>query len=124
MGFPASIHLTTSLARRPMQQLLTLLPLLALVLYMVNQNKKRQRAAASLAASVAPGVTVMTAGGIYGTVRTIDGDIVSLEIAPGVTIRIAQRAIGRVVDSPIVEATLSPDALDRGVDGTNDEDRA
>ncbi len=107
-----------------MQQLLTLLPLLALVLYMVNQNKKRQRAAASLAASVAPGVTVMTAGGIYGTVRTIDGDIVSLEIAPGVTIRIAQRAIGRVVDSPIVEATLSPDALDRGVDGTNDEDRA
>lgn len=77
--------------------------------------------------ALAPGVMVMTAGGIYGTVRSISDDVVELEISQGVTIRVAKAAIGRVVDSPIVDAveapTMLPGVPDTGSD-LNDEDRA
>lgn len=114
---------------RSMQSIFPLLVLLALFAFTLTQNKKRQRNAAALAAALAPGVTVMTASGIYGTVRSIDNDVAILEISPGVTIRIAKAAIGRVVDSPIVDATLAPTMLPGAADGTapqqsNDEDRA
>ena len=35
----------------------------------------------------------MTAGGIYGTVDSIDSDEVSVEVAPGMKIRVAKRAV-------------------------------
>ncbi len=112
---------------RSMASLFPLLVLLALFAFTFSQNRKRQRNAAALAMALAPGVTVMTAGGIYGTVRSIDDDVVKLEISPGVTIRMAKAAIGRVVDSPIVDAveapTMLPGVPDTGSD-LNDEDRA
>ena len=67
-------------------------------------------------------MNVVTAGGIYGTVRSIDADVVSLEIAPGTTIRIAKAAIGRVVDSPVVDAVSPAEALGLAP-VTSDEDR-
>lgn len=118
---------------RSMQSIFPLLVLLALFAFTLTQNKKRQRNAASLAAALSPGVTVMTAGGIYGTVRSIDDDVVVLEVSPGVTIRMAKAAIGRVVDSPIVDAVDAVDAIEaktmlpsRSNDEgqSNDEDRA
>jgi preprotein translocase subunit YajC len=110
-----------------MASLFPLLVLLALFAFTFSQNRKRQRNAAALVAALAPGVTVMTAGGIYGTVRSIADDIVVLEISPGVTIRMAKAAIGRVVDSPIVDAVDAPAMLPGATDDgshTNDEDRA
>ncbi len=109
-----------------MASLFPLLVLLALFAFTFSQNRKRQRNAALLVAALAPGVTVMTAGGIYGTVRSIAEDVVVLEISPGVTIRMAKAAIGRVVDSPIVDA-VDAAAMLPGTDAgspTNDEDRA
>lgn len=94
-----------------MASLFPLLVLLALFAFTLSQNKKRQRAAAALAASLAPGVTVMTGGGIYGTVRSIADDVVILEVSPGITIRMAKAAIGRVVESPIVDAVDAPSLL-------------
>ena len=122
-----------------MQSIFPLLVLLALFAFTLTQNKKRQRNAAALAAALSPGVTVMTAGGIYGTVRSIDGDVVVLEVSPGVSIRMAKAAIGRVVDSPIVDAvdaveaptmlpgiasTSEQSADDAAPRQSNDEDRA
>ena len=110
-----------------MASLFPLLVLLALFAFTLSQNRKRQRNAAALAMALAPGVTVMTAGGIYGTVRSIADDVVHLEISPGVTIRMAKAAIGRVVDSPIVDAVEAPTMLPGATDAeshNNDEDRA
>lgn len=112
---------------RSMASLFPLLVLLALFAFTFSQNRKRQRNAAALVSALAPGVTVMTAGGIYGTVRSIADDIVVLEISPGVTIRVAKAAIGRVVDSPIVDAVDAPAMLagpDDVASQTTDEDRA
>jgi preprotein translocase subunit YajC len=105
--------------------ILPLLVLLALFAFSFSQNKKRQRTAAALSAAMAPGVSVMTAGGIFGTVRSIDGDVVSLEISPGTTIRVAKGSIGRIIESPIVDAVDTPAMLpDAGTSGTSDEEHA
>lgn len=112
---------------RSMASLFPLLVLLALFAFTFSQNRKRQRNAAALVSALAPGVTVMTAGGIYGTVRSIADDVVVLEISPGITIRMAKAAIGRVVDSPIVDALDPPAMLSGAQDAesqTTDEDRA
>ena len=116
-----------------MASLFPLLVLLALFAFTFSQNRKRQRNAAVLVAALAPGVTVMTAGGIYGTVRSIADDVVILEISPGVTIRMAKAAFGRVVDSPIVDAVDAVDVVEAPAmlpgaaetkSPTTDEDRA
>ena len=107
-----------------MQSLFPLLVLLALFAFTMTQNRKRKMIAANLASSLVIGAEVMTAGGIYGTVKAIADDVVSLEIAPGTTIRIAKAAIGRVVESSIVDAVSPADELESAVPSTNDEDRA
>ena len=116
--------LTSSLAPRSMQSLFPLLVLLALFAFTMTQNRKRKMIAANLASSLVIGAKVMTAGGIYGTVKAIADDVVSLEIAPGTTIRIAKAAIGRVVETSIVDAVSPADELESAVSSTNDEDRA
>ena len=105
--------------------LLPLLVLLLLFAFTFTQNKKRQRTAAMLSAALAPGVTVMTSGGIYGTVRSIDGDVVMLEVSPGMILRVARGAIGRIIESPIVDAVDTPTMLPgAGTAGITDEDHA
>jgi preprotein translocase subunit YajC len=44
-------------------------------------------------AALQPGDEVLTAGGLIGTVRSIDADIITLEIADGVRVRFTRRAI-------------------------------
>lgn len=46
-----------------------------------------------MAATLAPGDEVMTAGGLIGTIRAVDGDVVHVQIADGVVVRFTLRAI-------------------------------
>ena len=39
------------------------------------------------------GDEILTAGGIHGTVKAIEGDIVHVEIAPGTLVRVDRRAV-------------------------------
>ena len=55
------------------------------------------------------GDEVMTTAGIYGFVTAIEGDVIWLEIAEGVDIRIARQAVARRI--PPVEADA--DSRDR-----------
>jgi preprotein translocase subunit YajC len=61
---------------------------------------QRRRAAAHdrLVSALAVGDEIMTAGGLYGTVTRIGDDDVTVEIAPGVEVRIARRAVAAVVE--------------------------
>lgn len=47
----------------------------------------------TMMAELAPGDRVMTAGGLVGTLRAIDGDMVDVEIADGVVVRFTLRAV-------------------------------
>ncbi len=39
------------------------------------------------------GDEILTAGGIHGTIKAIEGDIVHVEIAPGTLVRVDRRAV-------------------------------
>lgn len=67
--------------------------------FMIRPQQRRRREVETLQASIGPGDEVVTVGGLYGTVRSVDDESVSLEIAPGVAARYARGAISRVITS-------------------------
>jgi preprotein translocase subunit YajC len=84
-----------------MQQLPFLLLMFgALYIFMVRPQKKKLAEQRKLLDNVAEGTEVMTTSGIYGFVTAVEGDVVWLEIASGVDIRMAKAAIARIVDTP------------------------
>ena len=53
---------------------------------LIRPQQKRQKEHMALVASLEEGDRVITIGGMFGTVRTIDGNRVGLEVAPGVVV--------------------------------------
>ena len=80
-----------------MPVLLVYLALLAVVFFFLIVRPQRRQMAArrALIAAVDVGDDIITAGGIYGTVRAIEGDVLSIEVADGVVLRLAREAIAR-----------------------------
>jgi preprotein translocase subunit YajC len=66
-------------------------------LFVVLPQRRRLSAHERLVESIKPGDEVVTAGGLYGDVTEVGDDEVALEIAPGVEVRVAMRAIGAVI---------------------------
>ena len=71
---------------------------------LVRPQKRRQVEQARLLGNLEVGDEVVTAGGIYGHIKSIDGDDLMVEIAPQLEVRVARRAIGGVVKSEPEEA--------------------
>jgi preprotein translocase subunit YajC len=76
--------------------LLPLIILLPLLLLMMRQ-RRQQREFLAQQDRVAVGQQVMTTAGLYGTVTAVEGEQMVLEIAPGVTVRWAKAAVGRIL---------------------------
>ncbi len=103
-----------------MPQYIFILVLLALIWFMlIRPQRRRQQAAQRTLETIAVGKEIVTAGGLYGTVTAVDGDEVRVEVADGVEVRIAKRAVAGVVneheapdEAPEEEtpATLPPDS--------------
>jgi preprotein translocase subunit YajC len=66
-------------------------------LMVVLPQRRRQAAQKALIGGLKPGDEVLTAGGLYGDVTEVGEDEVALEIAPGVEVRVATRAIATVI---------------------------
>lgn len=64
---------------------------------MVRPQRRKQVQQQSMLDNVAPGDEILTAGGVYGTIRSVEDDEVRLEIAPETEIRLAKRAIAAVI---------------------------
>ena len=97
--------------------------LLAFYLLIIRPARNRSRAALALQERLAPGVEVMTTSGMYGTIVEIDEDSISLEVAPGTTIRFAKAAVGQV-RSPEPADAVAGDADDADDDETGDGTQA
>jgi preprotein translocase subunit YajC len=65
----------------------------------IRPGKQRQRQQQELAAALEPGVEVMTTAGIFGTVAVVTDEQISLEVSPGVFLRILPAAVARVIDA-------------------------
>ena len=77
--------------------------------FIARPQKRKQQALQQAVQSASPGTEIITLGGIYGTVIENDPEETSIiiEIAEGVEMRIARRAIANVVpphESPSADA--------------------
>jgi preprotein translocase subunit YajC len=67
---------------------------------LIRPQRRRQAAHQSLVSGLGAGDEVITAGGVFGKVRSIADDHIVLEIAPGTEIRLAKEAVATVVPKP------------------------
>lgn len=87
-----------------MEGLTTLLPILLIgvvfYLLIMRPARNRQKRQQEMLSTVQPGARIMTTAGVYGTVVEVEDEDMSVEIAPGVTVRMVKAAIGRVLTEP------------------------
>ena len=86
---------------------LVVLVLMVAVLYflLIRPQQRRLKALQSLQSSLALGDEIITSAGFLGTIRRFDGEIVTIELSPGVEARLNRRAIsGKVHPEPVAEA--------------------
>ena len=76
---------------------------------LILPQQRRMRAQQEMQRSLQPGDEVVTSAGIYGRVTELDTDSVLVEVAPGIELRIARAAIGRVLPAEEVEAPVDDD---------------
>jgi preprotein translocase subunit YajC len=79
--------------------LLILMVLVFVVFYVLAVRPQRQRQAQHQAMidRLDVGEDILTTGGIYGTVREVDGDDLVVEIADGVEVHMTRRGIAAVL---------------------------
>jgi preprotein translocase subunit YajC len=70
----------------------------------IRPQKKRQKDQAELISSLVAGAEIMTIGGLYGTIVSIDDDRVRIEVADGSELEFAKSAIARVIPPGLDEA--------------------
>src|SRR5262249_14332097 len=77
---------------------LFILVVLAIIWFFLIRPRQRQmRAQQQQVASLQVGDEIVTAGGLYGTVKAVEDDELRLELAPGVVVRVAKRAVAAVL---------------------------
>ena len=78
--------------------LIVIAVLFALVwILFIRPQRRRQLVQRQMLEEVEAGAEILTAGGLYGTVRAVDGDELTVEIAPGTNVRLARRAVAGVI---------------------------
>jgi preprotein translocase subunit YajC len=81
----------------------------------IRPQKKRQKDQADLMKTLVPGAEILTIGGIYGTIVSVDEDRVRIAVADGSELVMAKRAIAQVI------ATAPEDTEGESVDEADDE---
>lgn len=101
-----------------MDQLISLLPLLAIVvlfwLLVLRPAQRRQKETAAMQAALEPGQRVMLASGLFATIVSLRDDRAVVTIAPGVDVEIVRAAIqgndkrdGAATEGPVDGPTTS-----------------
>ncbi|HEX6662448.1 MAG TPA: preprotein translocase subunit YajC [Gaiellaceae bacterium] len=81
-----------------MQGFVIILVLLALMWFLlIRPQRRRQLQSKQLVDQLEVGKEIVTAGGLYGTIAEVSDDEVLVEIAEGVKVRIAKRAVAGVI---------------------------
>jgi len=91
----------------------------AFFLLIVRPQRRRAQAHRLFVAALEVGDEVMTTGGIIGTIRSLDDELVDLEIAPGTVIRVARMAITQPLGPEVPDVPDVPDVPN----GAGDEER-
>lgn len=112
-----------------MQGFIIILALLALMwLLLIRPQRRRQVEAQKLVNQLEVGKEIVTAGGLYGTITDVGDDEVRVEIAEGVEVRVAKRAVAGIVgddeEAEDFEGEEEPDELEVGEESEEAEEPA
>ncbi|MHB1324171.1 MAG: preprotein translocase subunit YajC [Coriobacteriia bacterium] len=72
---------------------------LAFYLIMIRPQQKRQKEHQALMASLQVGDRIVTIGGVYGTIASIDDGRVGVEVSTGVVVEFDRAAIARRLEA-------------------------
>lgn len=82
---------------------------IAIFYFMAIRPQQRQRRAhQALLTSLKRGDTVQTAAGIYGKVKKVEDNVVEVEVAKGVTMKIARRAVVEIIRDSAEARNVAP----------------
>jgi preprotein translocase subunit YajC len=88
---------------------------IAIFYFMAIRPQQRQRKAhQALLSSLKKGDRIITASGIYGTVKRVEENIVVVEVSKGVTVKIARRAVGEIIRDQAEARAAAPEGTTRG----------
>jgi preprotein translocase subunit YajC len=66
-------------------------------LFIIRPQSRRQKELRSMQSSLSVGDEVMLTSGVFATAQAVEDDHVLVEIAPGVTIKVARGAVGQII---------------------------
>jgi preprotein translocase subunit YajC len=81
---------------------------------LVRPQRRQAAEQRALIASLEPGDEIVSAGGLYGVIKAIDGDELHVEIAEGLVVRMARGAV-----AGFVEHDEEPESLEEGDGSAN-----
>ena len=102
-------------------------------LLVMRPQRQRQLAQQRMLARIVAGTGILTAGGIYGTVEEVDDDgDLWVEIAEGVSVHVARRSVGAVIDyveeeeehEPQPDAAEEPEAAEEASEAAGERSAA
>jgi preprotein translocase subunit YajC len=80
---------------------------------LIRPQQRRMKALQSLQSSLQLGDEIITTAGFLGTIRRFDGEVVTIELSPGVEARVNRRAIsGKVNPEPELADGTAIEAAD------------
>jgi preprotein translocase subunit YajC len=68
-------------------------------LLVIRPQRRRTTEHSALMSALSVGDEIVTAGGMYGRVTGIDEEVLTVEIAPSITVRVARGAITGIMNS-------------------------
>jgi len=76
-------------------------------LVLVRPQRGRARRQQELIGNLEVGDEIVSAGGLYGTIKGIDGDDLTVELAPQIEVRMARGAVAGIVEPDVESAEPS-----------------
>jgi preprotein translocase subunit YajC len=102
------------------------LPVL-LIAFMFITQRRRAKESARLQSTLGVGDEVMTTSGLLGRITALDGQIATLEVSPGVSVRFNRRAIAgpasSLLSSPAMGSPTEPASSEMDTDAPSDPKR-
>jgi preprotein translocase subunit YajC len=94
----------------------------ALYAFIILPQQKRVKAHQALLRSLTEGDIVVTNAGIYGAVAEVEDDVIWLEVAPDVELKISKAAVAeRVADDEVADNDNDNDDDDDLIDADTDD---
>ena len=72
----------------------------------IRPQRKRSQTQMDMQDALRTGDEIITAGGLHATVRSIEDDVLEIELAPGTIVRLDRRAVAAVVSEPEPDTEL------------------